>query len=122
MATTKVVTVLDNDVTLGASGADHTSTVIDLQDGYGGVLNIKHTNGATGPTIASQSQIQTSPDNSHWYNFSGALQATLGANIVTSWGDISIPIGTKYLKVISGSNTGQPVTLRVECTEVASII
>jgi hypothetical protein len=120
MASTKVVTVLDNNVTLTAGGANHDSNVWDLSTGYGGELHIKHTNGATGPTIASQSQIQGSPDNSNWYNFGGALIATLGNNVVSSW-NVQIPIGVKYLKVTSGSNTGQNVTLRVEGAQVTAI-
>lgn len=121
MATTKTITVLDNNVTLTAGAADNTSTVWDLQDGYGGCVSIKITNGATGPTVAAQAQIQTSPDNSNWYKFGGALVAGLGNNVVTSWGGIPIPIGVKYLKVTSGSNTGQNVTIRTEGSEVVAI-
>ena len=117
MASTKVVTVLDNNVTLVAAAADHTSSVWTIDDGYGGVLNIKITNGATGPTVAAQSQIWVSPDNSNYYKFGGALVSTLGNAIITSW-SIEIPSGIKYLEVISGSNTGQNVTIRVEGTEV----
>lgn len=120
MSTTKVVTVLDNDVTLTAGEADHDSSAADLQDGYGALLQIKVTNGATGPTLAAQAQIQTSPDNTNWYKFGGALIATLGNGIITSWG-IPIPIGVKYLKVTSGSNTGQNVTIRVSVTEVTEV-
>ena len=121
MATTKVVTVLDNNVTLTASAGDHTSTVADLADGYGATLSIKITNGATGPTVAARAQIWTSPDNSNFYKFGGALIATLGNAVITSWGGIPIPIGVKYLEVISGSNTGQNVTIRVEISEVTAV-
>ena len=63
MASTKVVTVLANNVTLTAGAANPVdSDVMDLQDGYGAFLQIKVTNGATGPTLAAQAQIQTSPD------------------------------------------------------------
>ncbi len=122
MATTKTVTVLDNNVTLVAAAADHTSSVWDLVDGYGGVLDIKITNGATGPTIAATAIIWTSPDNSNWYKLpGGSLGSTLGNAVVTSWGAIPVPIGTKYLKVVSGSNTGQNVVIRVEGTEVVAV-
>jgi len=120
LATTKVVTVLDNNVTLTAAAGDHTSGVWTLDDGYGGQLNIKVTNGATGPTIAAQAQIWASPDGTNYYKFGGALVATLGNAIVTSW-SIPIPIGVEYLKVISGSNTGQDVVIRVEGSEVTAI-
>lgn len=120
MASTKIVTVLDNNVTLTASAGDHTSSVWDLADGYGGELHIKITNGATGPTVAAQAQIWVSPDNSNWYKLGGALIAQLGNAVVTSW-SILVPIGIKYLEVISGSNTGQNVTIRVEGAEVTAI-
>lgn len=120
MASTKTVTVLDNNVTLTAGGADHDSNVWDLADGYGGTLHIKITNGATGPTIAAQALVQVSPDNSNFYRFGGALIATLGNNVVTSW-SIAIPPGIKYAKVTSGSNTGQNCTIRVEGSELAAI-
>jgi hypothetical protein len=120
MAPTKVITVLDDNVTLTASAGGHTSGIWTIDDGYGGELHIKITNGATGPTIAAQAQIWASPDNSNWYKFGGALISTLGNAIVTSW-SAPIPIGVKYLKVISGSNTGQNVTIRVEGSEVTAI-
>ena len=120
MVTAKVNTVLDDNVTLVASAADHDSTVWDLQDGYGGLLLIKITNGATGPTVATQSQIKVSGDNSNWYNMGGALVSTLGNNVVTSWA-INVPAGAKYLKVTSGSNTGQNVTIRIAGVEATDV-
>ena len=120
MASTKVVTVLDNDVTLTAGAGDHTSSVWTIDDGYGGELYVKITNGATGPTIAAQFQVWVSPDNSHWYEFGGAIAATVTNSAVLSLA-INIPIGVEFAKVISGSNTGQDVTIRVEGSEVTAI-
>jgi len=120
MAATKVVTVLDNNVTLTAGAGDHTSSIWTLDDGYGGQLNIKNTNGATGPTVAMQTQIWVSGDNSNFYKFGGALVATLGNNVVTSW-SVPIPIGVKYCKLVSGSNTGQDCVVRCEGTEITAI-
>lgn len=120
MASTKFVTVLDDNVTLVASAGDHTSSVWTIDDGYGGELYIKITNGATGPTIAAQAQIWASPDNSNYYKFGGILISTLGNSIVTSW-SIPIPIGIEYIKVVSGSNTGQDVVVRIEGSEVTAI-
>ena len=120
MASTKSVTVLDNDVTLTAAAGDHTSGVWTLDDGYGGQLFIEVTNGGTGPTVAAVVQIQASPDNSTYYDFGGELGSTLGNSIVTTW-SVPIPIGVEYIKVVSGSNTGQDVVIRVEGTEVTAI-
>ena len=120
MASTKVVTVLDDGVTLTAAAGDHTSGVWTIDDGYGGELYIKITNGATGPTVAAQAQIWASPDNSNYYKIGGALISTLGNAIITSW-SIPIPIGIEYIKIISGSNTGQDVVIRCEGSEVTAI-
>ena len=120
MATTKPVTVLDDNVTLTAAAGDHTSGVWTIDDGYGGILGIKITNGATGPTVAAKAQVQWSPDNSNWYNLGGTFGASLGNSVVSSW-PVSIQIGIKYIKVISGSNTGQDVVIRCEGTEISAI-
>lgn len=120
MATTKVVTVLDDSVTLTNSAADHTSDVWTLDDGYGSVLYIKFTNGATGPTVAASAQIWFSPDNSNWYQFGGRISGNTTNNGVESW-SIEVPIGVEYVKVVSGSNTGQNVTIRVEGSEVTAV-
>ena len=121
MATTKAVTAIWSAVTLTAGAGDTTSSAVDLTDGYGGTLNIKLTNGATGPTIAAQVQVQVSEDNSEWYNFGGALIGSTANNAVTSWGGIIIPIATKYLRLVAGSNTGQNVTVDADLSEVTAI-
>lgn len=120
MASTKVVSVLDNDVTLTAAAGDHTSSVWTIDDGYGGTLYIKITNGGTGPTIAAEAQVQASPDNSNWYNYGGALKSTLGNGVITPW-PINIEAGIEYIRVVSGSNTGQDVVIRVEGTEITAL-
>lgn len=120
MAVTKAVTVLDDNVTLTAAAGDHTSSVWTLDDGHGGMLNIKVTNGATGPTVAATAQVWASPDNSNYYKFGGPLGSTLGNDIISSWA-IPVPIGVEYLKIISGSNTGQDVVIRCEGSEITAI-
>jgi hypothetical protein len=119
MATTKVVTVLMDNVTVTAGGSA-TSITLDLQDGYGAALAIKITNGATGPTVAAQAQIWISPDNSNYYAFGGALIATLGNNVVTSW-LVPIHMAVKYVYVIVSGNTGQSIVARVSGTEVTEV-
>lgn len=119
MATTKVVTVLMNDVSVSAAGTA-TSTTLDLQDGYGAALAIKITNGATGPTETANAQVWASPDNTVFYKFGGAMQAQLGNNVVTSW-TVPIPMTIKYLYVIVTGNTGQAVVARVSGTEVTEV-
>ena len=121
MATTKAVTVLFNDVALVAGAGPTTSALATIDDGYGGGLNVKLTNGATGPTIPAQVQVQVSPDNSHWYDVGYALVGLTGNAAVASWGDIPVGIGVKYLQCIAGSNTDQNVTVRAEIVEVTGV-
>jgi hypothetical protein len=120
MATTKVVTVLADNVTLTAGAADYTSSVLDLQDGYQAGLGIKITNGTTGPTVAAIAQVWWSADNSNWYKQGGAYGSALGNNVVSSW-PAPLPVYAKYAKVTAGSNTGQNVTLRVEGIELSEV-
>ena len=121
MASTKTVTEVLSAVTLTAGAGNTTSDPVDLADGYGATLNIKLANGATGPTVAAQVQVQVSEDNSEWYNFGGALIGSKVANAVTSWGGIIIPIATKYLRLVAGSNTGQNVVVDADLSEVTAI-
>jgi len=120
LATTKVVSVLDNNVTLTAGAGDHTSSIWTIDDGYGGELYVKLTNGGTGPTIAAEAQIWLSPDNSNWYEFGGPIVGSVTLSVVVSFA-VNIPAGAEYLKVVSGSNTGQDVTIRVEGSEITAI-
>lgn len=121
MASTKAVSVLANAVTLTAGAGDTTSGVIVLDDGYGAGLHIQLKNGATGPTIPAQVQMQVSPNNTVFYNFGGPLKGGTSNNGVSSWGGIEIPIGVEYLRIVSGSNTGQNVTLNAAVSEVTAV-
>lgn len=120
MATTKVVQVLDNNITLTAGAANHTSGVATLTTGYGATLFLKNTNGATGPTVAAQSQVWVSPDNSGFYKLGGPIGWALGNNTVSSL-TVNIPTWVQYCEVISGSNTGQDTTFRAELSQGTAI-
>ena len=121
MAATKTNSVIWSGQTLTAGAGDTTSTAVTLDDGYGAALHIKITNGATGPTIAVQIQIQVSSDNSEWYDFGGALVGGTANSYVVSWGGIEIPIGIEYLRLVGGSNTGQDVTVDADISEVTGV-
>lgn len=120
MAATKTVTVNSNNVTLTAAAGDTTSTAVDISAGYGADINIKLTNGATGPTIAAQVIVQVSPDNSNWYELAGPLVGSTANSAVVSW-TLRLPAEVKFVRTVSGSNTGQNVTLRVEVTEITAL-
>lgn len=119
MAATKSVTVVHNNVTLTAGAGDTTSSSIDLVDGYGAIAHIKLTNGATGPTVAAQTKVQLSPDDSNWYDLVTIAGET--ANSAVRQANVVIPPEAKYARFVSGSNTGQDVTLRVEVSEISAI-
>ncbi len=121
MASTKSVTAIWSSQTLTAGSGDTTSSAVTLDDGYGAALHIKLTNGGTGPTIAAQVQIQVSADNSEWYNFGGPLIGTTGNSEVSSWGGIPIDAGVEFLRLVSGSNTGQNVTVDADISEVTAL-
>ena len=121
MASTKSVTAIWSSQTLTAGAGDTTATAVTLDDGYGAVLHVKLTNGATGPTVAAQVQIQVSADNSEWYDFGPPLVGSTGNSEVSSWGGIEIPIGVEYLRLVAGSNTGQNVTVDADISEVTAL-
>ena len=121
MPTTKVVTVLANGVTLTAAAGDTTSPLATLDDGYGAALHVKLTNGGAGPTIVAQVQVQVSADNVEWYDLGGPLKGSTTNSAVSDWGGIPIPIGVEYVQLVSGSNTGQNVTLDSDLTEVTAV-
>ena len=120
MASTKIVTAIWNAQTLTAGAGDTTSTAVVLDDGYGAQLHVKLTNGATGPTVAAQVQIQVSADNSEWYKFGPALKGLTSNSGIESW-SIEVPIGVEYLRLVGGSNTGQNVTVEADISEVTAL-
>ena len=121
---TKVVTVLSNNITLTADEGEynHTSNVGTLITGYGAGLYVKVTNGGTGPTVACKWKIQTSPDNSNWYDYgAGPYVAAATNSEVYSWGDLLLNISTGYVRILAGSNTDQNVTFRAEVLQVTAV-
>jgi len=121
MPTTKTTTVLFNDVTLTAGAADTVSSVLDLTDGYGASLSVKLTNGATGPTNPAQVQVEVSNDQTNWYKLGPPLIGNTDNNGVMSVGDVLIPAGTQYLRLVAGSNTDQDVVVRAEVSELSAL-
>lgn len=121
MASTKTTTVIFNGVTLTAGNADTSSNAVDLTDGYGASINVKLVNGATGPTLPAQVQIQVSADGTNYYNFCGPLVGGVANAGSYTWGGVDIPIGVKYIKLVAGSNTDQNVTVTADIAEVVSV-
>lgn len=122
MAATKARTSLASAVTLTAGAADTTSSSVDLSAGYGAVVDVTLTNGATGPTIAAQVQVQVAADSGGtlWVNFGGPLVGTTTNSAVSKW-SVEIPIGAAAVRIVSGSNTAQNVTLNADVSNVTGI-
>jgi hypothetical protein len=122
MAATKARTSIWSGQSLTAGAANTTSSAIDLSTGYGAQVDIKLTNGATGPTVAAQVQIQVAADTSGtlFVNFGGPLVGSTTASAVSSW-SVEIPIGVNRLQLVAGSNTGQAVTLDADVSSVTGI-
>jgi hypothetical protein len=119
---TKTRTALATAVTLTAGAGNTTSSTIDLSAAYGATVNIQLTNGATGPTIAAQVQIQVSNNaaGTIWVNYGGALVGSVTNSAVSSWA-VEVPQGFGAVRIVSGSNTAQNVTLDADISVVSAL-
>jgi hypothetical protein len=122
VAATKSRTSLHAGTTLTAGAGNTTSATVDLSAAYGAEVDIKLTNGATGPTIAAQVQVQVADDaaGTLWVNFGGPLVGPTGNAAVSSW-SVEIPLGVAAVRTVSGSNTGQNVTLDADVSAVTGV-
>jgi hypothetical protein len=122
MASTKARTSIASAVTMTAGAGNATSTAVDLSAGYGAQLDVQITNGATGPTVPGQVQIQTANDVSGtlWVNFGGPLVGSAVNSAVSSW-SVDLPIGVARVRLVSGSNTAQNTTLDADISQVTGI-
>ena len=121
MASTKARTAIWAAQALVAAEADTTSDAVNLTAGYGASLNIRLTNGATGPTVAAQVQIRVSADGTSWWNFGGALRGGVANSGVYEWGGIDIPAPVMYVRLVAGSNTGQDVTVDADISQITAV-
>jgi len=125
MAATKARTSIWSAQTLTAGAGDTSSSWIDLSAGYGALVDIKLTNGATGPTVAAQVQVQVAADYNAGSptlvtNFGGALVG-LTSNNGVAYFSVEIPIGAAAVRLVAGSNTGQNVTVDADLSQVTAL-
>lgn len=110
-----------------AAGTPFTSSWIDLSSCYDATVSWQVTNGASGPTIAAQVQIEYAND----YNggsptsitngtFGGAIQTQTGNSVVTAIGGIQVPGGGAIRFIVSG-NTGQSVSFQADVNKRTGI-
>ncbi len=102
-----------------------TSSVIDLSATFQSQIDIKLTNGATGPTIAAQVQVVVGNNYNAGSptlltNFGGPLAGST-ANSAVSYFSVTIPIGVAAVELVAGSNTGQNVTVDADISSVTGI-
>ncbi len=122
MASTKSRTSIWSAQTLTAGAGDTTSNAVDLSTGYGAQVDIQLTNGATGPTVAAQVQVQVATDvaGTLFTKFGGPLVGSVTNSAVSSW-SVELPIGVARVRLVAGSNTGQAVTVDADISNVTGI-
>jgi len=122
MAATKSRTSIYSAQTLTAGAGNTTSSWIDIDTAYGAILNVVLTNGATGPTVAAQVQIQVANDTAHTLIVAYGLPlpgSTTNNDIVPY--SVILPKEIVAFRLVSGSNTGQNVTLDADYSKVTGI-
>ena len=124
-APTKTRSSIWSGQTLTAGGGNTNSSWIDLSGVFESQIDIKITNGATGPTVAAQVQVQVANDYNAGSptlpaNFGGALVASITNNDINYF-SITIPIGCAAVRLVAGSNTGQNVTIDADISRVTAI-
>lgn len=119
MALTKGNTVVANNTTLTASAADTTSANQDVSGSYQTIVHVQFTNGATGPTVAAQTRVQVSEDGTNYYDLTTLKGSTTNSDVVAYHIDIHPAVSN--VRFISGSNTGQNVTLRIVIEKITAL-
>jgi hypothetical protein len=128
MALTKTPATIIAAATSNASGGT-TRQVIDLRSMYGGILTVKITNGATGPTVQAVANVLMA-HNSGSTPAAGAAGADW--KTIASWGGGTANNGVSewsmvvdpaicHLEVEITGNTGQAVTCEAYITQLAGL-
>lgn len=122
MTSTKTRTSLWAANALTAGAADETTAIQNVATGFGVQVSIKLTNGATGPTVPAQCQIETYADSAGTLavKFGGPLVGSVTNNGVSSW-SVQLPIGVAGFRLVAGSNTAQDVTIDADYANVTAI-
>lgn len=125
MPITKTRTSIWASQVLTAGAGNITSSVIDLSNAYAALCNIKLSNGAAGPTVAAQVQMQVANDYNAGsptllVNFGGALVGGTTNNGIY-YCSAEIPMAASALQLIAGSNTVQNVTVDADVGKVTGV-
>lgn len=121
MAITKASTVVANNTTLTAGAGATTSATQDITGAYRSTVRVRLTNGATGPTVPAQCSIQISEDTTAGNFIEHTLVVGTSVNSDVNEFVIELPDTALQLRFVSGSNTGQNVTLRIVVDKITAI-
>lgn len=130
MTTTTLTKVPRTLIAAGTSNAAAGTTrgTVDLRTTLGGLLTIKITNGATGPTVQAVANVlvahnagTTPAAASAGADWKTIYQTGAGvvANAISEW-NLDVPQGTMHLEVEITGNTGQAVTCEAFLSEISS--
>lgn len=119
MAASKTKRTVIAAATSNAAGATTNGTELDLSTKYGGLLNVRITNGATGPTIGPDVVVYTGSATGEKREFSRQTGPTTN-NAVTDF-PVEIPPGVMFLNLDVTGNTGQAVTIEAFFQELTGI-
>jgi hypothetical protein len=117
-------------VAAGTSNAAGSTTRgrVDLQTAHGGVLTIKMTNGATGPTVACQANVLVAHNavmpaaasaGADWKTINSFSGGTSNNAVTEAY--MEIGPGVMALEVEFASNTAQAVTVEAFFSEVTNL-
>lgn len=125
MAAIKSRTSIWSGQVLTAGAANTPSPWIDLSAAYGAQLDIRLTNGTSGPTVAAQVQILVA---AAYNSGSPVLPTSFGGAFVGGTGNgevdylsAEIPIGVAAVQLVAGSNTGQNVAVDADISIVIGV-
>lgn len=125
MAATKSRTQIWSAQTLTAGAGNTSSSWIDLSSAYGAQLDIRLTNGSTGPSVAAQVQIVVAVDynagSPHLATYFGGPFVGGTGNSEVDYVSVEIPIGVAAIQLVAGSNTGQNVTVDADISIVTGV-
>lgn len=101
------------------AGGTTTGTALDLTTRFGGLATLVITNGGTGPTVACDAVLETSRNNSNWYEFSRQTAPTTASAVAVF--NVVVPDAVMYLRSVFVGNTGQSVTVEAYYQEMTSV-
>lgn len=119
MAATKTKRALIAAATSNAAAATTSGTEVNLSTAYGGLLVVRITNGATGPTVGPDVVVYAGSATGEKREYSRQTGPTTNS-AVTDFA-IDIPPGLMFLNLDITGNTGQAVTAEAFMEELSTI-